>query len=221
MKIIISALIMLFTTISYAETIKVAVIDTGLDITKAKNLKLCNEGHKDFTGQGIMDTHGHGTNVAGIISEGNQNIDYCMIIIKYYNPESGNNIDRFVASLLHVSKLDVDIVNISTSGTGKNNIERDIIRGLLDNGTIVNAAAGNSNKNLNKDCDHFPACYDKRIFVIGNKGNRSNYGSKVVDYVIDGNNKESLGKTLSGTSQSTAIFTSRSIKMLNKVRRNK
>ena len=61
--------------------------------------------------------------------------------------------------------------------------------------------------NLDTLCNYFPACYDKRINVIGAKNvSKSNYGH-VVDYVLNGKNRKAFGVNLTGTSQSTAVFT--------------
>ena len=48
--------------------VRVAVIDTGIDSELATPY-LCKDGNKDFTGKGMKDVSGHGTNIAGIIAK--------------------------------------------------------------------------------------------------------------------------------------------------------
>lgn len=202
MKIII-LLTILFSFDVYA-TVRVAVIDTGINITKAPNVKLCNTDHKDFSASSIVDTNGHGTNVSEIIAKNNKDNDYCIYAIKFYS-ENTDTLKAFVQSLVYVNTLKVDIVNLSVSGSGFSKLESILIKQLLDKGVKVVVAAGNDNKDISKKCDVYPACYDDRIYIIGNKSNKSNYG-KQVDFVLNGNRVNAGGKVLSGSSQSAAIF---------------
>ncbi len=78
---------------AYAKTIRVAVIDTGLDLSDPRfSALLC----KDIKGvnlvpkEGIRDLIGHGTHVAGIIKKYAKDANYCMMIIKYYSIDNSN-----------------------------------------------------------------------------------------------------------------------------------
>jgi hypothetical protein len=75
-------------------------------------------------------------------------------------------------------------------------------------GVKIVVAAGNNGMELKKGCNFYPACHKyflHNMIVIGNLHNRdSNYG-EIIDYMIDGNRKGF--PRMSGTSQSTAIFT--------------
>ncbi len=93
---------------------------------------------------------------------------------------------------------------------------------LLNNGTNVAVAAGNSNKNLNEKCNVFPACLNlnsnnfrvvgsntANVYVVNNTvtySKYSNYGT-VVTALEDGTDKGT--PQMSGTSQATAIYTSK------------
>lgn len=202
----------LFCCVSHAKTIKVAVIDTGFDFdstwpTADKNHtydgyilrkpKLCPKGHLDLTGKGIMDTHGHGTHIAGIIGTYAQDADYCLVIIKYYHSSSSGmkQVERSVAALKHALEIGVDVVNYSAGGIAFNLDEYKIVKKLLDKGVLLSIAAGNKSQIIKKTIDfvttepqlsiryvnhenlkfshgifegYYPANYDKRIYSVMN-----------------------------------------------------
>lgn len=220
MRYLIILLFYAFSIQSYAKTIRVAVIDTGFSTVYNDKVKFCEDSIYDFTGYGIKDVVGHGTNIAGLIVENNEKIDYCLIILKFMHQSSALNIGFYFKALEKVVELKPDIVNLSLGGPGFYRFEAQSIKTLLDNGIQVVAAAGNEGINLNIKCFFYPACLDSRIHVIGNKSATSNYG-RVVDEIIDGNNKTALGFTASGSSQSTAIFTQRLIRKLYNEQKNK
>lgn len=109
-------------------------------------------------------------------------------------------------ALEYVNKINPDIIHISAGGLGFILKEEIQINHLLKKNIKIVAAAGNEQMNLDLNCNYYPACYDKRIYVIGNYGNYSNYGN-VVDKYINGKDQTGFGVTLSGTSQSAAKFT--------------
>lgn len=186
--------------------IKVAVIDTGIKYSYISQTPLCESGHKDFTGEGLADIHGHGTNVVGLIVKNAKVSKYCIILIKAYGFKNGKT-TQFISQALHYADIiGADIVNISGGGAGFIKDEYKSVKSLLDRGAVIVAAAGNDKLNLDENCDYYPACYDKRILVVGSFDSYSNYG-KIVDIKLDGRNKTAFGVMLSGTSQSTAQFT--------------
>src|SRR5690606_12047687 len=149
-------LILLFCLLSFsatAKTIKVAILDTGFDFKYKNRVKLCDSGHTDLTKTSLQDIHGHGTNVAGLISKDLEKIDYCLLIIKFYagsdHPMNGIN---FIKALKIVADLKPDIVNISAGGFGFDQIEKTIVYRILSNGITMIASSGNNGINLDKDC---------------------------------------------------------------------
>ena len=174
------------------KTIKVAVIDTGFDFqSKWKNLiadkdgvqlrqpNLCNEGHKDFSGSDLIDRVGHGTHVAGIIAKFAENADYCLVIIKFFDPsvKNSNNLKNSAAALKYAYSLGVDIINYSGGGTEFSLDEYLIVKKLLERGTVFVAAAGNEKSvndykvlrvdiNHNHDASDNQAIYDYKIYFI-------------------------------------------------------
>jgi len=193
--------------------IKVVVIDSGLDMKYAFRAHLCPGEHKDFTGEGLQDSHGHGTNIVGLIVNNAQSNNYCIVVIKAYSKIRTLNPLFFTEALEYANKIEADIINISGGGIGKDSKEEAIVQKLLNNNTTLIVSAGNESRDLDIDCNFYPACYDPRIHVIGAHINFSNYG-KVVDSYQPGFREKAFGQTMSGTSQATAIFTGLFLKSL-------
>jgi len=196
---------------SNKKPLKVAVIDTGLNIDYMEQTPLCDSGHKDFTGEGLNDIHGHGSNVTGLIVNTASISGYCIIVIKAYGFKNGKS-DFITQALNYVATLGVNVINISGGGKGHQPSEYLAIKKLLNQKVTIIVAAGNMDMDLNHNCNYYPACYDKRIYVIGSTSGESNHGT-MVDTVINGTNKEAFGVRMSGTSQSTAIFTGQMLKL--------
>lgn len=206
---------------SEARPIRVAVIDTGL--AKTAKVRICKDGYINLVPglDGSRETHG--TNVSGLIEANAGNANYCQIIIRWYvhgmSEEVANrNIARGIEAAI---KAKADIINISAGGKIPYNEERAIVKRALDKGIKIVASAGNNGDNLDASCNFFPACYDKRITVIGmvhSDGRRhwqSNYGKIVKHYVI-GVDRCAEGICLTGTSQSAAIVTGRMVHDISK-----
>src|SRR5690349_5783545 len=234
MKAVILALSIFLPAVAYAKPaitrpLVVAVIDTGLDIEKMKDkVHLCKFGHKDFTGQGIVDRHGHGTHISGLIDTFAGKANYCQVILKYYDPMSPpkSNLNNTVRALAWAIELNVDVINYSGGGLEPDMIEKKLILEALDRGIKVVVAAGNEQSNLDDGMHrYYPAMYDKRIIVVGNysqdrvPAKSSNWGSvvtvwevgsKVTSYCING----FYTCEMTGTSQATAIQSGRIIRKM-------
>lgn len=200
------------------DVIKVAVIDTGLKMMYRPSAHLCKTGHKDFTGEGLEDYKEHGTNIIGLIVNNADADNYCIVIIKAYS-KSGNF--QITKALEYAYNIDVDIINLSGGGPGQYEDEKAIVHKLLEKGTTLIFAAGNDGRNLDRICYYYPACYDPRIYVIGNNARSSNFGKSTVDAVEDGEHQQAFGFMFSGTSQSTALFTGKLLNEINKKQKSK
>lgn len=224
-------LIFLFSLNAHA-MIKVAVIDTGFDFDSKWNdakryglakPKLCKEGHKDFTGTGLRDNYNHGTHVSGLIAKGNENVNYCLVIIKFFDGDSNpSNLQAMVDAVNHAIKLKVSVINISAGGYITSKEECQVMNNALNKGIIIVAAVGNDNKNLNK-MGYYPALCDKRIIKVmnlnkyGKKSISSNYG--FLQNLIGEIGEEIVSLCpsdkyciMTGTSQAAAITTSKIIR---------
>ena len=209
---------LLVATSSHASgPIRVAVIDTGL--AASAKVKLCKSGHKDIVSSNkISQLNPHGTNVSGLIEQWANNANYCQIIIRWYdaNLSMEQLAHNMALSIKAAIDAKADIINISAAGANPYELERKFIKKALDKGIKVVVSAGNNGSNLDVNCNSYPACYDKRIIVIGNvnkDGSRhwlTNYG-KIVDHYVIGVDRCAEGVCMTGTSQSAAIVTGRTV----------
>jgi len=152
------------------KTVTVAVIDTGID----KELpNLCRFGHKSFVQSSkdpLQDDNGHGTHIAGLINA-NAGVDnYCLVSIKYYSDSNSGhqNLVNLEKALRYAINIKVNFINISGGGPESFPEEKALIKEALDKGIKVVVAAGNEKLNLDEKCNYYPACYDKRLVVVGN-----------------------------------------------------
>lgn len=217
----------------HAKTLVVAVIDTGIDVSVRK---LCKFGHKSFIDKEKdqinitpQDDNGHGTHVADtIVNQAGTDGDYCIVSIKFYeNTSSGvENLKKMINAFRYAMNIKADIINISGGGADFISQEFFMVLKALKKGIVIVAAAGNNHEDLDKDCNYYPGCYDKRIVMVGNLkkdffGNTSisdssNYGKRVSRWEVGTNVLAALpgGKSgyLTGTSQATAIATGKILK---------
>lgn len=165
--------------------IKVAVIDTGITNDLFAKDFICNRGHMDYTGTGLNDTHGHGSNVASLIDQYAKDMpleegfkasvvmdkpaDYCMVILKYYDPKQvgRNNLINEIKAFKQAIELNVDVINFSGGGTELSLDEQAVIKEALDKKIIVVVAAGNEQSNTSKK-PYYPASLDRRQYIVGN-----------------------------------------------------
>lgn len=199
---------------------KIAIVDTGIEISEKTRKYLCYGKHYDVTGTGIEDKHGHGTNIAGIIAKQMDIDKTCLLIIKYYGT-FGSHVSAEVKALQTALEQKASYINLSSGGEGNSLPEQQIIEKLLKQKIYVTVSSGNNNEKLEKEnCNYYPACYNfqsKYFHVVGNgkseanKQQSSNYGPVVTDW-RQGKNVEGFGVIMSGSSQSTAIMTGELIK---------
>lgn len=184
----------------------IAVVDTGIRYVKELQPYLCSEGHIDLTYSGIVDRHGHGTNIAGLLASNIDPKTHCLIIIKYWNTQQAPMVDVF-RYMEYLVNLKPNYINMSFGGPAFNNFEYKGLKMLTKRGTIVFAAAGNEGHYFTPYfCDYYPACYHiKGVKVVAATDlSSSNYGNGV-DYYVHGKNQTGFGITMSGTSQATAV----------------
>lgn len=221
--------------VAKADTLKVAVIDTGFDthsMWKGEGFakmglvapKICPQGTFNTVdgSTDVKDNHGHGTHIAGLVAKGNASTDYCLVIIKYYDPKviGADNMKASIKAYKKAIELKVDVINYSGGGTERSEEECNLMKQALDKGIKVFAAAGNERTDLDKTFSngYYPAMCDKRITVVENVDKNgdpvpsSNYAKWAVKE--QGTNVLSLlpnnqAGYMTGTSQATAIVTSK------------
>jgi thermitase len=218
----------LLTSLANAGTLRVAVVDSGLNIEDSRFSKhICSTGHKNFTNSplGLTDSNGHGTAIVSLIEQYAGDGDYCLVIYKYYQSSDPGpvNFKHEIEAFEEATKNKSKIINFSGGGPEFNEKEYLVVR---ENPTVLFVvAAGNENKDLDIPGNEFyPASYNlKNEITVGNvdKNNKraisSNYGKKVITVEIGENVDvafpESYGNA-SGTSVSTAIHTGKLIRII-------
>ncbi len=231
MKLLILPLILLSTVCS-AKTLKIGVVDTGLDLKDPRFQKhLCKSGHKTFTGPEISDQLAHGTHIAGLIQTFSGEGDYCFLIYKYYSTinTGAQNMKNEAAALKEAIAQGADIVNLSGGGPAFNEEEYLAVRSAPNVKFVF--AAGNENQNSDLT-PYYPAALPfSNIIVVGakdadgRKSSYSNYGSRVHEWESGQDVVSTLpnGKygSMHGTSQATAIRTGKLVRaMLDQRDRN-
>lgn len=209
---------------------RVVVLDTGLDLNDPRfKGVLCKDGHKDFTGEGITDTNGHGTHIAGLIKQYAKNKNYCMVILKYWaddKRENSKNIRDYANALSYIAQMypPPTIVNYSGNGEYPLNEEKMIFKTMKDTTWVV--AAGNDKLDL-KYHESFPGSLGyHNVQVVGSltkdrmqRSSFSNYNLYGMLWEVGENVKSTLPNGsegfMSGTSQSTAIRTGKLINTLD------
>lgn len=174
----------------------------------------------------IMDDHGHGTHIAGLIaarpltdaSVPGVAPRVSLMILKYYDTESSGvkNMDHTVNAIRYAIRMGAQIINYSGGGILRNAEEERALREAAARGVLIVAAAGN--EGMNSDFFHFyPADYDlPNVLSVGAVDRRgdllpvSNYGLSTVDLVAPGRNIYSTLPNgqhgyMTGTSQATAF----------------
>jgi subtilisin family serine protease len=159
-----------------AKTLVVAVIDTGI----SKDMPhLCPFGHKSFVpptfGSGgnrlpdpLNPVQDHGTHIVGLI---NHNVgskgDYCILSLQFYVKAGTGNAGTISDAIRYAVDIGVDFINISAGGASFSREEYRQVERALDQRIVFVTVAGNDGRNLDQDCYFYPACYDKRIVVVG------------------------------------------------------
>ncbi|OAV46176.1 S8 family serine peptidase [Lewinella sp. 4G2] len=174
-----------FLTDAPAGAVKVAVLDTGLDLDHPtlqpylyKNDDPLGDGEDDdsncqtddLIGWNFVDGnnnpddgHGHGTHVAGIVAQTVSECDNCTVQIMPYKTHDNfgvGTVFNAACAVLQASVYDeADVINASWGFYGQGS---DILRRAIDTaavyGALVVAAVGNDSLNMVAD-DQFPATY--------------------------------------------------------------
>jgi subtilisin family serine protease len=211
--------------------IVVAVIDTGIqhdhpflagNIHTLNGQKSANNYGVDFSGKSVtnspVDSHGHGTHVAGIIKSVFPDVK--ILALKYYNPQASGqqNLESTIKALEYAVRMNVDVINYSGGGPEPSVEELRVLKVAEKKGIIVVAAAGNERSNIDdKKNAYYPASYGlSNIITVGAHDEEmqiiasSNYGKNSVDIAAPGHRIKSAipqggAGYMTGTSQATAF----------------
>ncbi len=176
----------------------------------------------------IIDQHGHGTHIAGIIAANGDGVHYfkgvCpgvkIMSLRYYNPKGTglDNLKNTVRAINYAVDNGATIINYSGGGAEYSKEEFEALKRAEDKGILVVAAAGNERSNADKNL-YYPAAYALKniisVTAINEKGEvlpSSNWGVEKVHLAAPGQNILSTDNTggytfMTGTSQATAFVT--------------
>jgi subtilisin family serine protease len=187
--------------VSRGEGVTVAVLDTGAQL-KHPALKANFSGvtrydfvNNDTKPSEIMDANrdgkrdplaGHGTHVAGIVD---QVAPAAKIMpLRVLNSQGLGNVYTVAKAVSYAERYETDVINLSLGSSQRSELLQEMIGHAIDRGTIVAAAAGNSDD----DTPHYPAAGNAGA-VFDDPFPPSTAGllavSSVVSYV-DANGKE-------------------------------
>jgi len=206
------------TTSVNGEFVKVAVLDTGIDLTHPD---LDVKGNVNFvnTKKSGNDDNGHGSHVAGIIAGLDNGIGVIgvapkahLYAVKVLNAHGSGWLSDLVSGLQWCIGNGMDVINMSLGASSDNATFHQAITAAYNAGIVMAAAAGNSGT-LGLD---YPGRYPETIAVSAttssdNLASYSSYGPEV-DVAAPGSSIYSTYKgggyaTLSGTSMATPHVT--------------
>lgn len=143
---------------SHAKSIKVMVIDTGVDLFHKEiksHVKSMLYDYEDYT-----DLNSHGTAMASIVLK--DTCEQIELVSCLYFDYSNNNVEKSNNCFTRALNEDIQYINYSSYGEQPNTEEKEILKKLTDKGVIVVVAAGNKGINLIKNgkCEKsYPGCY--------------------------------------------------------------
>lgn len=168
--------------------VKVAVIDTGVDIVNAQLKGGAVVNGKDYlskTGNGKSDKVGHGTKVAGIIAA--RKIDgtgftglapeATIIPIRQNDDQGSGNVGTMIQAIIWAANAGADIINISQDTASKmpptvDNAFRAAVKHAQEKDALIVAAAGNNGAD-GKIKETYPAAYDGVLAVAASDRNNA------------------------------------------------
>lgn len=164
---------------------RIAVVDTGINVNEKNKPYLCKDGHEDFTGYGLYDAEGHGTEVVQYIIDNSNTKNFCVVVFKFWERglSTQQTISNTVSAFRKAKELKIKLINYSANGNTRTEEEDLFIKNNPEITFVV--AAGNDNVNLDIS-PRYPASYGyNNVFVVGalapdgKKHKVSNYGSVV------------------------------------------
>ena len=189
-----------------ARKVTIAVIDSGINSShEIFDGRAISQKSKDCISSslGIADEDGHGTSVAGIISESApDNVE--LMILKTYTDGSRISVETVGQAVRYAADNNADVINLSMSsspslGTAKYSelVKSSVadmensLRYAMEKGVIICASSGNDGGNMD-ELNSYPAVsrYTLAVGAVDRSGERayfSNYGTRL-DFCAPGDN---------------------------------
>jgi subtilisin family serine protease len=160
--------------------IKIAILDTGVDLKNSDLNKAVIACHNMITGTiDVQDTDGHGTHCASIIaSRGNNKMigiapESSLIIIKIAENSLSFNADHLNKGIQKAIDSGADILSLSLGSSLENSVTSQLIKQSITKGKIFVAAAGNLTPHILFPAD-MPGMISVSSASINNR--QANYG---------------------------------------------
>ncbi len=217
-------------TQSQGKGIKVAVLDTGIDMDHP-DLADAIADHKDFTGDGIEDANGHGTHCAGIIGARLNGVGFvgvapkCKLLIGKVLNNSGSGSYEWISSGIDWAvQKGAHVISMSLGGPSTEpTLHRSIHLALAEGRTIICAAGNQGSFGVNTI--GYPGRYGSVITIAAHdlNGNPAGFSSRggEIDFMAPGTDiwstyKEGGFAELSGTSMATPFVAGMAALLLSK-----
>lgn len=197
-------------SISTGKDVKVAVLDTGIDLDHP-DLNVAGNINKIEPSSSGDDDNGHGTHVAGTIAALDNTFgavgmapDAELYAVKVLNRRGIGYTTDIIAGIQWSIKHGIEVINMSLGGGSKNDSFEEAIKAAVDSGIVVVCAAGNNSGDV-----IYPAAYEDAIAVSAvdssnNLAYFSNFGSDIdvaaPGVAIYSTYRNGRYKTYSGTS---------------------
>ncbi|WP_171632151.1 S8 family serine peptidase [Paenibacillus plantarum] len=148
-----------YSNFSLNQNVKVAVMDTGIDMTHPALQSAIIQGY-DFVNSdtNAQDDNGHGTHVSGIIAAqayGGADVGVAhgvrIMPLKVLDSTGGGDTSYLYQAFQYLQIHPVDVINMSLGSYGNSKAIHDIIKTIHDQGTVIVSAAGNDSNNWKKD----------------------------------------------------------------------
>ncbi len=189
-----------------AGKVTIAVIDSGIDSShEIFDGRTISKYSKDFIGStvGIADEEGHGTSVAGIISESApDNME--LMILKTYTDGNSISLETVSQAVRYAADNGADVINLSMSSSVSSDMatHSELVRNSIadmdeqlqyatEKGVIICSSAGNNGGSMD-ELNSYPAVSEYTLAVgsvdkDGARSEFSNYGSRL-DFCAPGDN---------------------------------
>lgn len=153
------------------ESVTVAVVDTGVDLTHPDLKNKLKTSGRDFVNNDYdaSDDFGHGTMVAGIIgaetnnNEGIAGVGWnCKILpVKVLDHTGTGTTDKSAQGIIWAADNGAQVINLSLGGPAGSETLRAALQYAYDKGVVIVAAAGNTGGAV-----LYPAAYDNYVFAV-------------------------------------------------------
>lgn len=155
------------------QSVKVAVIDTGVDYTH-EDLKALYKGGYDFYNEdgAPMDDHWHGTHVAGTICAVTNGVGYRgvapmieLYAVKVLGADGSGYWSDVIQGIDWCRQNGIEVINMSLGGYSYSQALKEACDSAMAEGITLVAAAGNAGSEWGVDSVSYPAKFDSVIAV--------------------------------------------------------